>query len=52
MMDPTQRRRELSILQQTNPTAHAILRTRLEQVDNQMRSQGKQMMMQQSQQPM
>jgi hypothetical protein len=44
--DPAARQRELSILQTQNPSAHGILRTRLEQFDNQMRSQGKDMLMQ------
>lgn len=45
-MDPATRRRELSLTEQMNPTAHGILRTRLEQFDRQMASDGRQMMLQ------
>lgn len=44
--DPATRRRELGILQTQNPTAHGLLRTRLEQTDRQMASEGRQMMLQ------
>ena len=45
-MDPVSRQRELGILREQNPTAHGLLRTRLEQVDQQMATEGRHMMIQ------
>lgn len=46
---PTQRRMELNKLRQQSPEIHALVMQKLEQLDNQLKQQGKMMLMQQAQ---